>query len=113
MLLFDNKYECKMSTRAMLSIEKALGDNPVNLIYRENGIPTLNVMLNILFYCIRKNNPQFRSVDDVVDAYDDYIDNGGSLGGLAKFIMELIQDSGMLKQDNDEETTTKDESEKN
>ena len=101
MLLFDDKYECKLSTRAMLSIEKALGDNPINLMYKDDGIPSLNVMLNILFYTMRKNNPQIKTVDNVIDIYDDYIAEGGSLGGLAKFIIELIQDSGMVKTDED------------
>ena len=101
MLEFDGKYECKLSTRAVLGIEKALGDNPVNLIFKDDEIPTLTVMLTILWYSMRKENPQVKSVNDVIDIYDEYLDNGGSLSGLAKFIIELIEDSGMMKREDE------------
>lgn len=95
--LFMNKYECKLSTRAILGIEKALGDNPVNLIIKnEDSIPTLNTLLTILFYSIRKANPQIRTMDNVIDLYDEFIDEGGSIVELSKFVMELIKDSGLI-----------------
>ena len=88
--VFANKYECKLTTRALLGIEKALGDNPVN------------VMLTILFYSARKFNPTIKSMDDVIEIYDDYLEDGGSLMGLAEFVMELFKDSGMMNSGNTE-----------
>ena len=104
MLLFDNRYECKLSTRAIFQIEKALGDNPLNLIYNDSGIPKLTVMLNILFYSARKENPQIRTIDDMIDIYDEYVENGGSLTSLAQFVVDLIEDSGMVNKKEEEST---------
>ena len=98
MLLFDDRYECKLSTRALLNIEKSLGDNPINLLYRENqAVPSLSTLLTILFHCARKDNPQIRSMDNIIDIYDEYLEHGGSLTSLTKFIVDLIQDSGIIK----------------
>lgn len=101
--VFANKYECKLTTRALLGIEKALGDNPVNLLFKEDSyVPSLNVMLTILFYSARKFNPTIKSMYDIIEIYDDYLEDGGSLMGLAEFVMELFKDSGMMNSGNTE-----------
>ena len=95
--VFANKFECKLTTRALLGIEKALGDNPINLLFKDDSyVPSLNVMLTILFYSARKYNPTIKSMDDIIEIYDDYLEDGGSLMGLAEFVMELFKDSGMM-----------------
>ena len=108
---FNNKYDCKLTTRALLGIEKDLGNNPVNLIFNNGELPQLNIMLKILYYSARKENPQIKSFDDIIDIYDEYLKDGGSLSGLAQFIVELIENSGMIG--DKEETDNKDKESKN
>lgn len=108
---FNNRYDCKLTTRALLAIEKDLGNNPINLIFNDGEIPQLNVMLKILYYSARKDNPQIKSFDDIVNIYDEYLEDGGSLSGLAQFIVELIENSGMIGEKGD--TDNKEEESKN
>lgn len=112
-LEFNNQYPCKLSTRALLGIEKALGDNPINIIYKSEGIPKLNDLLTILFYCMRKDNPKIRTLDDTINIYEDYLEDGGSIRGLMEFILELIKESGIMGKEGDTETSETETDSKN
>ena len=99
-LTFDtgkNQYNCILNTLALVDAESVLKTNPINIfVTAENELPKLNDLLVILYMSMRKFNHGIK-LAEIYDIYDDYIDNGGDFTTLMVFIMNLFEESGIMK----------------
>ena len=104
-ILFNDKYECKVDTKAFCQMEKDLGGkNPINCLYENDLMPPLSVLLIILYRAGKRLN-KWDSIDTVYDIFDTYCAEGGSISELASFIVDLFNASGMLGKGDSEETS--------
>lgn len=108
----DKEYQCYLSTRAVINVEKRIGKPIGNLFYGfksipynnlsnaqeelevEFSMPSLNDMLIILYESMTKYNHGIKQ-DDIYDIYDDYCDEGHDMYDLFEFIMDLLEDAGI------------------
>ena len=92
-----NTYELRLNTRASISLEKALGFNPINMFMAiENGqMPRLGDMLVMLHAMLQPMNHGM-SMDKVYDLYDDYVADGHNLFDLVPVFIEVFQDAGYM-----------------
>ena len=98
-----NEYNCKLSTRYLISIEDKLGENPINAlkVNDDEELPKLNPLLIILYYSMRSDKPTLK-FEEIYDIYDEYCENGGNIFKLYGFIFELLRDSGLIYSGNNE-----------
>ena len=94
-ITFNNKYDCKLTTRALLAIEEDLGINPLNSLF-EDDMPKLTVLITILYHSLKacdKNTTK----EDTYDIFDEYCEGEGDIMELSKFIYQLYKASGLVK----------------
>lgn len=99
----DKNYRCKMSTRALVDMERALGENPINIFVgmADNKMPKLEDLLIILFCSMQDLNHGIKK-SDIYDIFDDYCENGGSIMSLTEFLANLLSESGIMGKPEDE-----------
>ena len=102
-LTFNDTHECKLTTRALIDIEKELGVNPLNALFDED-IPEINILVTILHYALKACNKSITK-DATYDIVDEYYENGGDFRSLSQFILELYKASGLLRIPDDANTT--------
>ena len=110
-LIFDDRYECKLSTRALVGIEEDLGSNPLNELFGDD-IPQLKVLLTILYHSIKACDNKFKK-EDIYDIFDEYCEGDGDIMKLSKFIFDLYDASGLIKQPTEEVAEATEGAEKN
>lgn len=94
-LTFNNKYDCKLTTRALVSIEEELGTNPLNELFNED-MPKLGTLVCIMYHSLKACDKN-TSRDDVMEIIDEYFEGEGDLMSLSNFIYNLYKASGLVK----------------
>ena len=108
-LTFNNKYDCKLTTKALIDIEDELGINPLNELFADD-MPKVNTLITILYHALKACDKNTRK-EDVYDIFDEFCDGDGDIMGLSKFIYQLYKASGLVKlpdipEDNEEDEGT-------
>ena len=94
-LTFNNKYDCKLTTRALCSIEEELGINPLNELFNDD-MPKLGTLVTIMYHALKACDKN-TSRDDVMDIIDEYFEGDGDIMSLSNFIYNLYKASGLVK----------------
>ena len=100
----DTVYKLRLTTRALVSIEKALGYNPIQMfmnIDRDN-IPKLSEIL-IMLHGMLISLQHGITLDKVYDIFDKYTEEGHTQFDLIPIFMEVFTMSGFMS--NAEEET--------
>lgn len=101
-----NIYKCKLSTQALCDIEDILGCNPVNILVTDsNELPKLKSLLVILYHSMKDFNHGIKFAD-IYDIFDEYCANEGDFSTLLEFIMNLFEESQLIKSKGDSTTDT-------
>ena len=114
-LTFNGKYDCKLTTRALVSIEDELGKNPLNELFNED-MPKLGTLVTIIYYAMKACNKSLEfNRDNVLDIIDEYFEGeNNDIMSLSTFIYQLYKASGLVKlPDIPEEATEEEGTEKN
>lgn len=89
----NNEYKGRLSAKRCIELEKALGKNPLKVFTDMNGtLPSLEDLMTILHYSLVDLNHNF----DEYDIFDDYCDNGGDIGSLIEYLIEVFKVSGLI-----------------
>ena len=93
----NEAYKLRLTTRASISLEKALGYNPITLFMGiENGVmPKLGDMLIILHACLQAYHHGM-TMDKVYDLFDNYVEDGHTQFDLVPVFVEVFQESGYI-----------------
>jgi hypothetical protein len=93
----NKTYKLRLTTKGSISLEKALGYNPLSLLlaFDEGKLPTLNDMLIVLHAMLQPFN-HGTSMDDVYDIYDAFIADGKTMFDLVPLFVEVFQESGYI-----------------
>lgn len=90
-------YKLKLTTRASVQMERALGFNPVVMLMKieEGEMPKLNDLLIILQYMLQTYHHGF-NLDRVYDLFDRYVADGHNMFDLIPVFVEVFQNSGYI-----------------
>lgn len=92
----NKTYKLRLSTRNIVSLEKALGCNPLGIFGAGDRIPTVTEMVNILHYSLQQYNHGI-TLNDAYDIFDEYIGAGNSATDFITVIVEIYKTSGIIK----------------
>ena len=97
----NKDYKLRLNTRNTVALEKALGCNPLAIFGNGEEIPTITVMINILFYSLQQLNHSI-SFEDAYDIFDDYLADGNSTTDFITVILDVYKVSGIIKNTDNE-----------
>lgn len=103
----------RLRARDCVEVEKLIGTNPINVIIEEaqkEHLPNISHIVAIL-QCSMRAFEHGKSLEEVYDLYDEYMDKGGSIDALLDLLMEVFKVSGFIPEDEPEEKD--EEAEKN
>jgi hypothetical protein len=93
----DESYKLRLTTKASVALEKALGYNPISMLMDiDNGVmPKLNDVLIMLQAMLQTYHHGF-SLDKTYDLFDKYVADGKGMFDLIPVFIEVFQMSGYL-----------------
>lgn len=97
----DKDYDCRLTTKALVDLEKKMNGNPLNVFIKvkDGSMPKLSDLLIILHASL----PHGISMDDVYDLYDRYVDSGKGFTDLIEDVTEICMVSGLLQREDEQE----------
>jgi hypothetical protein len=92
-----NAYKLRLTTKASVALEKALGYNPISMLMAiDNGeMPKLADVLIMLHSMLQTYHHGY-SLDKVYDLFDEYVAEGKGMFDLIPVFVEVFQNSGYL-----------------
>lgn len=102
--------DCKLDGKAILTIEKRLKKSILSLFMDANGNAQLPPANELLIVLQGANKTHGVSDQDIIEAFESYIENGGTTVDLFSNVSDLLQESGFFgKAKADTKTTSKSE----
>lgn len=103
MLYFDfeaggKAYKLRLNTRNTVMLEKQLGCNPLAIFGAGDIIPTVTVMVTILFASLQQFHHGI-TLDDAYTIFDDYLADGHSATEFIPVILDIYKVSGLIQKD--------------
>ena len=96
-------YKLRINTRNTVTLEKALGCNPLAIFGNGDKLPTITEMVNILYAAMQQYNHGV-TLNDTYDIFDNWIADGNATTDFIKVIIDIYKVSGIIKAtDNGEE----------
>lgn len=95
--------ECRLTGRSILAIEKRLDESLMGLFLKGEGdmkLPPANKLLIVLHL---SNTVHGVKENDVVNAFADFIDDGGSTMDLLGIVQDLLDEAGFFGKSKDKE----------
>ena len=102
----NKSYRLRLNTRNIVSLEKQIGCNPLAIFGDGNTIPTISIMVNVLFFSMQQYNHGI-TINDAYDIFDSYLDDGHSVTDFINVILEVYKVSGIIKDSAGAEDTEK------
>lgn len=97
----NKAYKLRLNTRNIVSLEKALGTNPLGIFGNGDTIPTITEMVNIL-WCSLQQYHHGISLNDAYDIFDSYLEDGHVITDFLNVIIGVYRVSGIIKEENEE-----------
>lgn len=96
-------YKLRLNTRASISLEKALGYNPISMFMAiDSGeMPRLGDMLVMLHAMLQPLHHGI-TLDKTYDLFDAYVADGHNLFDLVPVFIEVFQESGYMAKPGEE-----------
>jgi hypothetical protein len=91
-------YDCRLSAKACVELEKKLGTNPLNIfmeIAQKGQVPSVEVLITILQASLIQFNHGM-SMDKTYELYDDFVDEGHNIMDLVPELLEIFKVSGLI-----------------
>lgn len=90
-------YKLRLTTKASVALEKALGYNPISMLMAiDNGeMPKLADVLIMLHSMLQTYHHGY-SLEKVYDLFDNYVAEGKGMFDLIPVFVEVFQNSGYL-----------------
>ena len=97
----NKAYKLRLNTRNTVTLEKALGKNPLAIFGNGDTIPTVTEMAQILFASLQQYHHGI-TLTDAFDIFDSYLDDGHSVTDFISVILEIYKVSGIIRSDSKE-----------
>lgn len=103
----DKAYKLRLSTRAIVALEKKIGCNPLS-IFGVDGeqIPTVTTMVCILHSSLQKYHHDITEAK-AMDIFDEWLEEGHTSTEFVNIILDIYKASGIVPKEINEEGTEK------
>ena len=93
----NRTYKLRLTTHGIVSLEKALGCNPLQIFMGidEDILPKVSDMMLVLHQMLQPYEHGLK-MEDVYEIYDAFIEDGNTIWDLVPIIIEVFQDAGFL-----------------
>ena len=102
----NKEYKLRLTTRNIVSLEKALGCNPLAIFGDGETIPTITTMISVLHASLQSLNHGI-SLNDAYDIFDAYLEDGNTMVDFLPIIINVYKVSGLMKEEAKKEETEK------
>lgn len=92
----NKDYKLRLSTRAIIALEKQLGCNPLAIFGNGDTMPTITTMVQVLHASMTQLNHGV-TLNDAYDIFDAYLADGHSMTDFLPTIIEIYKVSGLIK----------------
>lgn len=96
----DKEYKLRLSTRAIVALEKSIGCNPLMIFGNGDTVPTITVMVAVLHASLQQMNHGI-TLNDACDIFDEYLADGNAPTDFIQVIIEIYQVSGLIPKENE------------
>lgn len=93
----SNEYKLRLSTRAVVALEKSLGCNPISIFGAGDVIPTITVMVQVLHASLQQFH-HGTTMDAAYDIFDAYLADGHAMTDFIAVIVDLYKQSGLIRE---------------
>lgn len=90
-------YRLRLNTRAIVTLEKALGCNPLAIFGDGDTIPPVTTMVSILHAALQPLQHSI-SLNDAYDIFDSYIADGNQVTDFLNVIVDIYKVSGLIRE---------------
>lgn len=94
----DQTYKLRLNTRNVVTLEKALGCNPLAIFGKGETLPTVSAMVNILHSSLQQYHHGI-TITDTYDLFDKYLAEGNTSTDFIPVIVEIYKVSGIIKEE--------------
>lgn len=99
----DKDYKLRLTTRNIISLEKELGYNPIFIFGDGDTVPTVTVMVTILFYSLQAYNHGITK-EEAYNIFDEYLAEGKTITDFIYVILDVYRVSGIISENPEGET---------
>ena len=89
------EYKLRLNTRNIVSLEKAIGCNPLAIFGDGETIPTVSAMVAILHASLQQYQHGI-TTNDAYDIFDEWLADGHSTVDFINIILEIYKASGIV-----------------
>ena len=97
----NRDYKLRLSTRAIVALEKQLGCNPLAIFGNGETIPTITTMVTILHASLQQYEHGI-TLDGAFGIFDNYIADGHSATEFINVILDIYKVSGLIPKEVEE-----------
>ena len=91
----NKAYKLRLTTRSIVALEKQLGCNPLSIFGDGDKIPTVSVMVSILFHSMQHFHHGI-GVNEAYDIFDAYLADGHAVTDFIPIILGIYKKSGII-----------------
>ena len=97
----NKEYKLRLTTRNIVSLEKALGCNPLAIFGDGETIPTITTMVSVLHASLQSLHHGI-TMNDAYDIFDAYLEDH-AMTEFLPVIVEIYKVSGLMREAKNEE----------
>ena len=90
------EYKRRLNTRNIVSLEKALGMNPLAIFGNGETMPTITTLVTILHASLQQYQHNI-TLDDAYDIFDNYLADGNTMTDFIPVVLDLYRVSGLIR----------------
>ena len=91
----NKEYKLRLSTRAIVALEKQLGCNPLSIFGDGDTLPTITTMVYVLHASLQQFNHSI-TLNDAYDIFDAYLADGHTMTDFLPVMIEIYKVSGLI-----------------
>ena len=91
-------YKLRLSTRAIVALERQLGCNPLAIFGDGDTLPTITTMVTILHASLQQLEHGI-TLENAYNIFDEYIADGHNATEFINVILEIYKASGLIPKD--------------
>lgn len=90
------EYKLRLNTRNIVSLEKALGMNPLAIFGNGETMPTITTLVTILHASLQQYQHNI-TLDDAYDIFENYLADGNTMTDFIPVVLDLYRVSGLIR----------------
>lgn len=91
----NETYKLRLATRAIMTLEKQLGCNPLSIFGDGTVIPTVTTMITILHASLQQYQHGI-TLEKAADIFDTWLADGHNMTEFITIILEIYKSSGLI-----------------